>query len=109
MTPKLPFSTIGVSRFNPNDARHIRIKQKRDQYRADMQEGIKLSQFKDMFFTCSRCGHTLPIQLKPCFDSCAACGQWFQFTTKKVKEVDPPVHLLNDPGQLAIPIPDHPP
>lgn len=109
LKPKLPFSTIGVSKFNPADPRHIRLKQKRDEYRANMQEGIRLSEFKDLFFTCSRCGHTLPIQVNPCYDNCGACGQWFQFTYKKVKEYEPPVHLLKDPAQLAIHIPDHPP
>lgn len=109
MNPKLPFSTIGVSKFNPNDLRHIKIKQKRDQYRADMQQGISRKELPKVYFTCSKCGKRLRIQSKPGHTSCAACGQWFQFTTKKERECELPVHLLKDPAQLAIPIPESPP
>lgn len=108
MKSHFPFSTIGVSKFNPSDPRHIRIKEKRDQYRAEMQQGIKLTTFKDLFFACSKCGCMLAIQLKPGYHTYSSCGQWFQFTYHIVKECKPQLELLKDPAQLSIEVEDPP-
>lgn len=102
MKARPPYSTIGVAKFNPENPYHIRVKQKRDEYRAAMQAGIRISHFKELFFACSKCGNTLPLQSTPVHLHCGECGQWFQFKNNQVKECGLPEELNVDPAQITL-------
>lgn len=100
---KRNFDTIGLSRVDPQNPFHMRVIRKRNEYRLQMQKGVSLRSFRELFFACSSCGDQVALPQQAGYCICGSCGQYFKKCERYIREVDPPEDWYpHDQAQLDL-------